>query len=136
MADHVDRKKRSLIMAAVRSENTRPEMAVRKIVHGLGYRCRLHVRTLPGRPDLVFPAHRRIVLVHGCFWHRHKRCRYASSPKTRRKFWETKFAANVERDRRIVRQLKRMGWAVFTVWQCELKKPGRLTERLNDFLSN
>ena len=136
MADHVDRKKRSLIMAAVRSEDTRPEMAVRKIVHGLGYRYRLHVRTLPGRPDLVFPAHRKIVLVHGCFWHRHRKCRYASSPKTRRKFWESKFAGNVARDRRTVRELKRMGWTVLTVWQCELKKPVRLTERLNDFLSN
>lgn len=136
MADHVDRKKRSLIMAAVHSEDTRPEMAVRKIVHGLGYRYRLHVRTLPGRPDLVFPAKRKIVFVHGCFWHRHGKCRYASSPKTRRKFWGAKFAANVARDRRIVRELKRMGWAVFTVWQCELKKSARLMGRLNDFLSN
>lgn len=136
MVDHVDRKKRSLIMAAVHSEDTRPEMAVRKIVHGLGYRYRLHVRTLPGRPDLVFPARRKLVFVHGCFWHRHRNCRYASSPKTRRKFWGAKFAANVARDRRIVLELKRMGWAVFTVWQCQLKKPERLMGRLNDFLSN
>jgi DNA mismatch endonuclease (patch repair protein) len=136
VADHVDRKKRSLIMAAVHSEDTRPEMAVRKIVRGLGYRYRVHVRTLPGRPDLVFPARRKIVFVHGCFWHRHRNCRYASSPKTRRKFWEAKFAANVARDRRIVHELKRMGWAAFTVWQCQLKKPERLMGRLNVFLSN
>jgi DNA mismatch endonuclease (patch repair protein) len=136
VADHVDRKKRSLIMAAVHSEDTRPEMAVCKIVHDLGYRYRLHVRTMPGRPDLVFPARRKVIFVHGCFWHRHRKCRYASLPKTRRKFWESKFAANVARDRRTVRELKRMGWAVLTVWQCELKKPVRLTGRLNDFLSN
>jgi DNA mismatch endonuclease, patch repair protein len=134
--DHVDRKKRSLIMAAVHSEGTGPEMAVRRILHGLGYRYRLHVGTLPGKPDMVFPARRKIVFVHGCFWHRHGDCRYATSPKTRKAFWQSKFAANVERDRRTKRELKRMGWTVLTVWQCELKKRERLTGRLNDFLSN
>ena len=135
MVDHVDRKKRSLIMAAVHSKDTSPELAVRKIVHGLGYRYRLHGGTLPGRPDLVFPARRKVVFVNGCFWHRHYRCRYATSPKTRRKFWEAKFATNVARDRRSARELKRIGWAVLTVWQCELKKPEQLTRRLDDFLS-
>jgi DNA mismatch endonuclease (patch repair protein) len=134
--DHVDRKKRSLIMAAVHSEDTGPEMAVRRILHGLGYRYRLHVRALPGRPDMVFPARRKIVFVHGCFWHRHGDCQYATSPKTRKVFWQSKFADNVERDRRAKRELKRMGWTVLTVWQCELKKRERLTRRLNDFLSN
>lgn len=111
-------------------------MAVRKIVHALGYRYRLHVPTLPGRPDLVFPARRKIVFVHGCFWHGHNKCRYATSPKTNREFWESKFAANVARDRRVRRELKKMNWATLTVWQCELKKPEKLTERLNDFLTN
>jgi DNA mismatch endonuclease (patch repair protein) len=134
--DHVDQKKRSLIMAAVHSEDTGPEMAVRRIVRGLGYRYRLHVVALPGKPDLVFPSRRKIVFVHGCFWHRHGNCRYATSPKTRKAFWSAKFAANVERDRRAKRELKRMGWAVLTVWQCELRKLVRLTGRLNDFLSN
>jgi len=127
--------KRSLIMAAVRSKNTNPEMAVRRIVHALGYRYRLNVPTLPGRPDLVFPARRKVIFVHGCFWHRHNRCRYASSPKTNCEFWESKFAANVARDRRVRRELKEMNWAALTVWQCELKKPEKLTERLDDFLS-
>jgi DNA mismatch endonuclease (patch repair protein) len=134
--DHVDQAKRSLIMAAVHSTDTAPEMAVRKIVHALGYRYRLHVPTLPGRPDLVFPARRKIIFVHGCFWHRHNGCRYASSPKTNCEFWERKFDANVARDRRSRRELKKMNWSVLTVWQCELKKPEKLTERLNDFLSN
>lgn len=134
--DHVNRKKRSLIMAAVHSEDTGPEMAVRRLVHRLGFRYRLHVRALPGKPDLVFPSRRKIVFVHGCFWHRHGRCQYATSPKTRKAFWLAKFTANVERDRRAKRELKRMGWAVLTVWQCELKKLERLTGRLNEFLSN
>ena len=136
MVDHVDQTKRSRIMAAVHSEDTGPERVVRGIVHRLGYRFRLHVKTLPGRPDLVFPARRKVVFVHGCFWHRHRNCRYATLPKSRRTFWEAKFAANVTRDRRNERQLKRMGWAILTVWQCELKKKERLTGRLDEFLSN
>jgi DNA mismatch endonuclease, patch repair protein len=123
-------------MAAIRSEDTGPEMAVRKIAHRLGYRYRLHVRSLPGRPDLVFPSRRKVVFVHGCFWHRHPKCRYTTSPKTRKEFWQAKFASNVARDRSAARKLKRMEWAVLTVWACELKKPDKLTERLNDFLSN
>jgi DNA mismatch endonuclease (patch repair protein) len=135
VVDHVDRTKRSLIMAAVHSEDTGPEMAVRRIVHGLGYRYRLHVRSLPGCPDLVFAGRRKIIFVHGCFWHRHKNCRYATSPKTSSEFWEAKFAANVARDRRVWRDLKRLGWGVLTIWQCELKELENLTRRLDEFLS-
>ena len=137
MADHVDRKKRSLIMAAVHSKDTSPEMAVRKMVHGLGYRYRLHVRILPGRPDLVFPSRRKIIFVHGCFWHRPPKVSLREfAQDADESFGKRSSLANVARDRRVGRQLKRMGWAVLTVWQCELKKPERLTERLNDFLSN
>lgn len=135
MVDHVDKAKRSFIMASVHSEGTGPEKAVRAIVRRLGYRCRLHVKSLPGRPDLVFQSRRKIIFVHGCFWHRHRKCRYASSPKSRKAFWEAKFAANVSRDRRIKRALKRMGWCIMTVWQCELKEKERLTRRIDDFLS-
>lgn len=136
MVDHVDQAKRSLIMAAVHSEGTGPEKVVGRLVHRLGYHYRQHVKTLPGRPDLVFAARRKVIFVHGCFWHRHRGCRYATSPKTRRRFWEAKFARNVARDRRNKRELRRMGWAVLTVWQCELKKPERLAAQLDDFLSN
>jgi DNA mismatch endonuclease (patch repair protein) len=135
VVDHVIPAKRSLNMAAVHSKDTGPEMAVRKIVHCLGYRYRLHVHSLPGRPDLVFPSRRKVIFVHGCFWHRHPKCRYATSPKTHREFWQAKFTSNMARDRRARHKLKRMDWAVLTVWQCELKKRGKLTERLNDFLS-
>ena len=135
LVDHVDRAKRSLIMAAVHSKNTSTEMAVRKIVHRLGYRYRLHVDGLPGRPDLVFPKRGKVIFVHGCFWHRHRNCRYATSPKTQRKFWEAKFASNIARDRRNERELKRMNWAIMKVWQCELRQSAKLVRRLNDFLS-
>jgi DNA mismatch endonuclease (patch repair protein) len=134
VVDHVDSAKRSLIMAAVHSKHTKPEVVVRKIAYGLGYRYRLHAKNLPGRPDLVFPGKRKAIFVHGCFWHRHTGCRYATSPKTRVQFWESKFQTNVDRDRRNVSDLESLGWKVLTVWQCELKKLETLTERLNEFL--
>lgn len=135
MADHVSPEKRSLIMRAVHSKDTKPELAVRRIVHGLGYRYRLYDTTLPGKPDLVFPSRRKVVFVHGCFWHRHKGCRYATSPKTRPDFWNDKFCANVQRDRHTMKALKGLGWAVMTVWQCQLKNPAKLGGRLNEFLA-
>lgn len=122
-------------MAAVHSKNTKPEMVVRKLVFGMGYRYRLHSAKLPGKPDMVFPGKCKVIFVHGCFWHRHKGCRYATSPKTRVDFWEGKFTANVARDKRTERELKKLGWSVLTVWQCQLKEPERLAKRLDDFLS-
>jgi DNA mismatch endonuclease (patch repair protein) len=122
-------------MAAVHSKDTQPEMAVRRIVHGLGYRYRLHVANLPGKPDLVFPGRRKVIFVHGCFWHRHRGCRYATSPKTRIDFWESKFAVNVARDRKVERELKKLGWSVLTIWQCRLKDYPKLVKRLDDFLT-
>jgi DNA mismatch endonuclease (patch repair protein) len=133
--DHVDQAKRSLIMAAVHSKNTKPELVVRKLVFGMGYRYRLHSAKLPGKPDLVFPGRHKVIFVHGCFWHRHKGCRYATSPKTRVDFWEAKFDANVARDQRTNRELKELGWSVLTVWQCQLKEPEKLARKLDDFLS-
>jgi len=122
-------------MSAVHSKDTQPEMKVRKAIFALGYRYRLHRSDLPGKPDLVFPSRCKVIFVHGCFWHRHARCKYATVPKTRTQFWQEKFAANMERDRRVRRDLKKLGWEVLTVWQCELKRPEKLTERLNDFLA-
>jgi DNA mismatch endonuclease, patch repair protein len=135
VTDHVNPEKRSEIMAAVRSWDTAPEMAVRRVVHGLGYRYRLHVQTLPGKPDLVFPSRRKVIFVHGCFWHRHARCRYTTSPKTRTEFWQDKFSTNVARDRRVRRELKKLGWSILTIWQCELKKQQQLEVRIDEFLA-
>ncbi len=136
VTDHVNPEKRSAIMSAVHSKDTKPEMAVRKIVHAMGYRYRLHYADLPGRPDLVFPSRGKVIFVHGCFWHRHARCKYATTPKTRTEYWQDKFSANMERDCRNKRELKRLGWETLIVWQCELKNPVKLTERLNDFLAS
>ncbi len=121
MTDIVDSKRRSKLMAGIRGRDTAPELTVRRIAHRIGLRFRLHRRDLPGRPDLVFPKHRLAVFVHGCFWHRHEGCRYASTPKSRIAFWTAKFAANVERDTRQEVALKTLGWRVFVIWECETK---------------
>ena len=135
--DHVDSEKRSAIMRAVASKNTKPEMTVRRLLHAMGYRYRLHVKDLPGRPDIVFRSRKKVIFVHGCFWHRHIGCRYATTPKTRVDFWQSKFDANVERDRRNVSDLEKAGWEVMTIWQCELKRGAlHLEDRLQSFLDD
>ena len=109
-------------------------MVVRKAVHALGYRYRLHVRELPGSPDLVFPSRRKVIFVHGCFWHRHHACRLTTTPKTKVDFWQAKFAANVARDERVIANLKSLGWGALTIWQCEAKPGAVLEKRILDFL--
>lgn len=117
-------------MRAVRSRDTKPEMAVRQALHALGFRFRLQRKDLPGRPDIVLPRHRLVIFVHGCFWHRHENCSRATSPKTREEFWRSKFEGNVARDRKAERALCSMGWKVLTVWECETKKQSELVIRL------
>jgi DNA mismatch endonuclease, patch repair protein len=127
---------RSRNMAAIRSKNTRPEIVVRTITHHLGYRYRLHVRRLPGAPDLVFPRLRKIINVHGCYWHMHK-CRFGSVvPKTNTDFWRTKRQGNVERDRRTLNALRRAGWRVLVVWECQTQDLARVREILRRFLES
>ena len=130
MIDIVDTKRRSEMMASVRSRNTAPELAVRRIAHRMGLRFRLHRKDLPGHPDLVFPKHRLAVFVHGCFWHRHEGCRHASMPKSRTATWAGKFAANVERDARQQTALGSLGWRVLVVWECEIKNETAVEHRL------
>lgn len=112
------------MMSGIRSRDTKPELALRRALHAFGFRYRLHVRELPGRPDIVLPRFRTVVQVHGCFWHRHEGCRYTTSPATRAEFWDRKFAANVERDRRNHEALIGAGWRVAIIWECALKLPG------------
>lgn len=126
---------RSALMARVRQKNTTPELKVRQIVHALGYRFRVNRRGLPGTPDIVFPSRRKVIFVHGCFWHRHPRCKKASTPKTRIEFWNAKFDANVARDHRKIEELERDGWSVMVVWECELAS-SELTDRLTSFLED
>lgn len=118
--DTVDRKTRSKIMKSVPQKDTKPEMRLRKALHGMGFRYRLHDKRLPGSPDLVFPKLKAVIFVHGCFWHRHG-CKQTTTPATRKDFWEAKFNANVERDNKNVRELEEAGWRVMIVWECELK---------------
>ena len=120
-------------MARIRGVDTKPELTVRRALHARGYRYRTHVRDLPGRPDLVFAKRHVAVFVHGCFWHRHG-CRKTTSPKSRRDYWEAKFAANVERDRRNELRLLRDGWRIFVAWECEIEKDETLMARLVTFL--
>ena len=122
MPDTVDQKTRSRIMARVPQQDTRPEMTLRRALHRRGIRYRLHVRQLPGTPDLVFRRFGAICFVHGCFWHRHTGCARTTHPATRRAMWQTKFIANVERDRRIRRELLKGGWRVGVVWECALRQ--------------
>lgn len=107
-------------MARVGSKNTKPEMLVRRALHRLGFRFRLHRRDLPGRPDIVLPKYKTAIFVHGCFWHRHAGCRRATTPKTREAFWRSKFEANISRDRNAVEALKQGGWNVLVLWECEI----------------
>ncbi|WP_348627212.1 DNA mismatch endonuclease Vsr [Mesorhizobium sp. M4B.F.Ca.ET.058.02.1.1] len=108
-------------MARIRSSNTSPEIALRKALHRRGLRYVLHKAGLPGKPDLVLPRHRAVVFVHGCFWHRHKGCKIASTPKSNTQFWQDKFDRNVTRDDRVQRELRALGWRVFVAWECELQ---------------
>ena len=125
---------RSELMRRVRGKNTAPELAVRRAAHALGYRFRLHRADLPGRPDLVFPRLRTALFVHGCFWHRHEGCSRMTTPKTRTAYWQEKFEQNIQRDRRNSAALRRLGWDVAVVWECETFDGPGLIAKLSRFL--
>jgi DNA mismatch endonuclease (patch repair protein) len=126
--DIVDATTRSRMMAGIRSKNTGPELTVRRYLHGRGFRYRLHTPGLPGSPDIALAKHRVAIFVHGCFWHRHALCRYATTPASNSERWEKKFAANIERDLRANMALQARGWRIIIVWECELKR--NASERL------
>ena len=134
MVDTVSPDIRSRIMAQVKSKDTKPEMTVRRLLHGLGYRYRLHRRDLPGRPDLVFPSRNKVVFVNGCFWHGHSGCVRATVPATNREFWLAKLERNQARDSRNNVLLVDRGWEVMTVWECELRDLPNLADSLVSFL--
>jgi len=127
--------KRSANMARIGPRDTVPELAVRRALHRMGYRFRLHRRDLPGKPDVVLSRLRTIFLIHGCFWHRHPGCRFAYSPKSRTAFWEGKFERNMIRDQKVEQQLRDAGWTVHTIWECETRDPAVLADRLRQMLS-
>ncbi|MGP1308875.1 MAG: very short patch repair endonuclease [Phycisphaerales bacterium] len=130
MADRLSTEYRSWNMSRIRGKDTKPELLVRSLIHRMGYRFRLHVAGLPGKPDVVLPRLRTVIFVHGCFWHRHAGCPKAYTPKSRTEFWQRKFDCNVERDQAAVDALSAMEWRVLTVWECELADISRLRRRL------
>ena len=133
--DNLSRAQRAGCMAAIRSANTRPEMIVRRLVHSLGYRYRLHRGDLPGTPDLVLPRHRCVIFVHGCFWHMHRCKRGKSTPRTNAEFWRTKREKTRNRDRHNVAALRRAGWRVFVVWECRMRDHVNLAKRLDALIN-
>lgn len=136
MADIFTPEKRSLIMRAIKAHNTKPELAVRSILHRMGYRFRLHRHNLPGRPDIILPKHQKIVFVHGCFWHRHRNCKLSHKPKSNQSYWNPKLERNIKRDVKNRRALARLGWKTLVLWECQTRNPDKLLSLLHRFLDN
>jgi len=134
--DTLSPKERSERMSLIRCTGSAPEMKLRRLVHRMGFRYRLHVKELPGKPDLVFPARNAVIFMHGCFWHRHKGCRLARLPKSKLGFWKPKLEANKERDLRNQQQLESMGWRVLVIWECEMADVEHVSIIIREFLQN
>lgn len=136
MADRLSPAKRSENMRRIKGQDTKPEMIVRRFVHSMGYRYRLHAPDLPGKPDLVFPKLRKVILVHGCFWHLHKGCREGRIPGSGCDYWVPKLLRNVERDSKNLAAIRKLGWKVLIIWECEIEKNERIDKRLIQFLNS
>jgi len=136
MTDVFDKEKRSEIMSSVKSKDTRPEIIVRKLLHSMGYRFRLHRKDLPGTPDIVLPKYKKVIFVHGCFWHGHEGCPRAKLPKTNMEFWDAKITKNMTRDAEAMQILSQTGWKSLVIWTCEMKDLEQLSKKIRDFLSN
>ena len=126
MTDFLSPSERSRRMASIRGKDTAPEMVLRRALHARGLRFRLHRKALPGKPDLIFPKYKAVVFVHGCFWHRHPNCKIATTPKSNTEFWIQKFKKNVARDATVIELLKKQGWRVFVVWECEVSTAAKI----------
>ena len=137
MADHLSSEKRSWNMSRIRATNTHPEIIVRKYIFSLGYRYRLHGKKLPGKPDLVFAKKKKVIFVHGCFWHHHqsKNCKNSTLPKTNKKYWIPKLEGNIRRDQENLKKLKKLGWNALIIWECEAANVEKLGKKITRFLS-
>ena|ERR1035441_767535 len=134
--DSISPTRRSENMRRIRSKGMTPELAVRRLVHGMGYRYRLHSTKLPGKPDLAFPARKKIIEVRGCFWHQHRGCIDSHVPKSRIEYWVSKLERNKQRDSENLRKLRKLGWDVLVIWECDLHKQNNLSTKLRDFLDS
>jgi DNA mismatch endonuclease, patch repair protein len=135
MADVHTREIRSYNMSRIKGKNTKPEMIVRKFLHSNGFRYKLHDKSLPGKPDIVLPKYKTVIFVHGCFWHGHKNCKYYVIPKTRTDWWLNKINGNISNDTKAVKELKKDGWKIMTIWECELK-PAKIEKTLTTLLTD
>ncbi len=134
MVDRICSARRSANMSRIKGRDTRPELHVRHLLHTLGYRYLLHSAGLPGKPDIIFSKRRKVIFVHGCFWHRHEGCRNAALPKSNTEFWEVKLSRNVERDQQNLEKLSELGWSILVVWECDIKTNTRMSDELIHFL--
>lgn len=134
--DVFSQRKRSQIMSRIGGKDTKPELAVRSLLHNLGYRFRLHRNDLPGKPDIVLPKHKKVVFIHGCFWHGHADCPRSKRPTTNTKFWHEKLDKNIQRDKLSIDNLKELGWTVLVVWTCEVNSALKLKNKLLSFLKD
>jgi len=136
MVDHLSKEKRSKIMSSIRSKDTKPEMVVRSILHRMGYRFRLYRKDLPGKPDIVLPKYKTVIFVNGCFWHRHRGCKYCKTPKSNQIYWESKFQKNVDRDKKNRRLLKKQGWKCIIIWECKTNNPQAIKKLFKELSKN
>ncbi len=136
MADRFTRKERSEIMSRIRGRDTTPEKSIRSLLHTRGYRFSLCSKRLPGCPDIVLARHRRVVFIHGCFWHGHKDCPRSPLPSTNVQFWKKKITGNIARDARVRTEIRKLGWKLLVIWQCQIKKRKMMEQRLTCFLRN
>ncbi len=134
--DSLSKEQRSWNMSRIRNRDTKPELIVRSLLHKKGYRFRVHRKDLPGRPDIVLSRLKKIIFVHGCFWHRHDGCRYAYTPKSRVDFWQDKFKQNIKRDKKVQDALVQLGWQVYTIWECEIKNLDLLEKIVNNIFAD
>ena len=133
--DRISKEHRSWNMSRIKGKDTKPEIRVRKMMHRMGYRFRIHRKDLPGRPDIVLPKYKTVIFVHGCYWHRHKRCKLAYTPKSRVEFWTEKFDSNVKRDREHKAELVKLGWNVGVIWECETQDQAVLSGRIKEIMN-
>jgi DNA mismatch endonuclease (patch repair protein) len=134
--DVFDKDKRSRVMAKVKNKNTKPELLVRSLLHRMGYRFRIHRKDLPGNPDITLPKYKAVIFVHGCFWHGHEGCPKAKRPQSNMEFWDEKLNENIDRDKKVVYELERMGWRVLVIWTCEINDVDALSQRVESFMQN
>lgn len=134
MMDVFSLEKRSKIMSSIRSYDTQPELIIRSLVHRMGYRFRLRSASLPGSPDIVLPRHKKVIFIHGCFWHGHQKCKRSKRPNGNKDFWKRKLDHNINRDKRQQKELNKLGWHYLVVWQCQINRPEMVRRRIRRFL--